>query len=67
MPSRASEAESPCELGVGPADGIFRIGIDMAGKICGTEKKIADFLDDRGGIPGVERGLDFIGLSRIFR
>jgi|GEM_PF-4503738 hypothetical protein len=38
----------------------------MARKICGTEKKIADFLDDRGGIPASSAPSISSVSSRIF-
>src|SRR5208282_4116327 len=60
------EAETPFELGVGLADSRLRIGFYMAGEIRGAEQEIADFVRDSGGVAGLERGFDFIGLLANF-
>ena len=60
------EAETPLKLSVGKPDGCFRISCDMAGKIGGGEQQIADFPGDRGGVPGIERGFDLVGLLTNF-
>jgi hypothetical protein len=61
------KAETPFELGVGPADRGLRIGLAMAREIGDAEQKIANFLRDGGRFAGVERRFDFIGFPVLWR